>query len=311
MDLSCTTSNLWQWAFYWSLSKSFRPWSNAHVFPRRVRHLRVTSGTAVLISSWFTRRREQTTPSTCSDVWAKLLIRLVQCLNIDQVNRARHRTSETRENASRLFRFSQTSLRFLERALRQQWGCEFCRTQNSVWLYPLLELLSVCFEAALFWLKQGFSTPCLYGSRWLKAVRSRVSFASSKWNLLCQGHRREQRRKILCCSIRPMKEKRKLWNSKQTLNLKLDKNFYYVFVRFQFDLPFISVHRVKAFKFRPVVEDTEDTHDTSDTKSDGQLRLRSKVSQRQNRQNRKAHTKIFSLCFGRRSLAHCKKIKNK
>lgn len=46
---------------------------------------------------------------------------------------------------------------------------------------------------------------------------------------------------------------------------------------FQFDFPFVSVHRVKAFKFRPLSEDTEDTHDPSDTKSDGQLRLRSKV----------------------------------
>ena len=35
---------------------------------------------------------------------------------------------------------------------------------------------------------------------------------------------------------------------------------------------------MKEFKFRPLVEDSEDTHDTSDTKSDGQLRLRSKVS---------------------------------
>lgn len=46
--------------------------------------------------------------------------------------------------------------------------------------------------------------------------------------------------------------------------------------RFQFDLPFIHVHRVREFKFRPLVDEIEDTHEASDAKIDGQQRLRSR-----------------------------------
>ena len=46
------------------------------------------------------------------------------------------------------------------------------------------------------------------------------------------------------------------------------------FCSFQFDFDFIQVFRVKEFKFRPLVDDSDESQETSEAQQDGRQKLR-------------------------------------